>query len=81
MKPGQNHITNLESTESLQATLAKATTDATKAHAEAMIQSVQDTIDMLRRDYGNITIGEPRGTKWRSSAQLKDMGLIGLYRS
>lgn len=87
------HITNLESRESLEADRdrAQAQVDANPASltARAELNAALDrlvghdrTMDLITREHGGkIGIGEPMGTEYRTAAQIKADGIIGIYRT
>lgn len=89
------HLTNLESEEHILDQVAKAQDAVTNAgedpsaqakanaalvHANLLAEGHRSTMSFIRQEHGDISIGEPRATKWRSVAQLRAQGLVGLYR-
>jgi len=88
------HLTNLESEEHVLTLLDEAQkavdaadpvdkprAEAKLAHARAVAEGQRNTMAFIRQEHGEVTIGDPKPTKWRTVAQLKATGHIGVYRA
>lgn len=66
----------LESGDEREIAMAKAT----KIHADMRAEYHINTHALLRNEYGDIEIGEPRATKFKGAAAIKANGIVGIYR-
>ncbi len=84
------HITNLECPDRMRRDYEQAASahmadpspesEARMRHAQAVHEATQATLALLEQEWGPVTIGKPRKTKWKSSELLAEQGYIGVYR-
>lgn len=88
------HLTNLESEEHVLSLVDEAQKEleaadqmdrprleAKLAHAQTVAEGQRNTMAYLRQEHGDIIIKDPQPTKWRTVAQLKATGHIGVYKA
>lgn len=84
------HVTNLESRKMLEAdrdqAQARVDADRTDPRARAALDTAlarlighDRTLELIRREFGEITEGPPQGTEYRTAEAIAADGYIGLY--
>lgn len=85
------HITNLESDELIAKWLAEAEAEkaakpadklalAKHSHAQDLMAGHIRTWDFIRKEHGDVVIGKPMKTRYKSSDTLAKQGYVGIYR-
>ena len=86
------HLTNLESPERMAAEAAQAdsavmagdpddpTLRGALTLAKARLKGNTATMELLEREFGPVTVGKPRKTRFKSAEMLEQQGYVGIYR-